>query len=204
MARPCSMDLRMLVIQAAEHDGLSGHQVAARFGIGIVTAIRWLRQYRTTGSVAAGQMGGYQPRRIAGEHHDWLIKRCKAQDFTLRGLVAELAERGLKVDYRSVWRFVHDEKLRYEKKRCSRANKIGPISRAGVRNGGVISIRLIRPDSFLLTRPGRKQTWRLCADGGRGAAVCLRKRPSAIGTPRRSLPSCGTIGLMRRGFWMGR
>jgi hypothetical protein len=29
----------------------------------------------------------------------------------LRGLVAELAERGLKVDYRSVWEFVHAEKL---------------------------------------------------------------------------------------------
>jgi len=33
----------------------------------------------------------------------------------LRGLVAELAERGLKVDYRSVWAFVHEEKLSYKK-----------------------------------------------------------------------------------------
>src|SRR5690349_22821053 len=32
-------------------------------------------------------------------------------DFTLRGLVAELAARGLKVDYRSVWEFAHAEKL---------------------------------------------------------------------------------------------
>ncbi len=48
----------MLVIQAAERYGLSGHQVAAPFGIGFATAIRWLRQYRTTGSAAAGQMGG--------------------------------------------------------------------------------------------------------------------------------------------------
>jgi transposase len=29
----------------------------------------------------------------------------------LRGLVAELAGRGLKVDYRSVWEFVHTEEL---------------------------------------------------------------------------------------------
>jgi putative transposase len=35
----------------------------------------------------------------------------------LRGLVAELAERGLKVDYRSVWDFVHSEKLSFKKKR---------------------------------------------------------------------------------------
>ena len=32
-------------------------------------------------------------------------------------LVGELAERGLKVDYRSVWTFVHDEKLSFKKKR---------------------------------------------------------------------------------------
>ena len=35
----------------------------------------------------------------------------------LLGLVGELAERGLKVDYRSVWTFVDDEKLSFKKKR---------------------------------------------------------------------------------------
>jgi len=39
----------------------------------------------------------------------------------LRGLVAELAEqRGLKVDYRSVWAFVHAEGLSFKKKRAAR------------------------------------------------------------------------------------
>jgi hypothetical protein len=37
-------------------------------------------------------------------------------DFTLRGLVDELAERGLNVDYRSVWNFVHEEKLSFKKR----------------------------------------------------------------------------------------
>lgn len=36
------------------------------------------------------------------------------KDFTIRGLVSEFAERGLKVDYRSVWNFVHAEKLSFE------------------------------------------------------------------------------------------
>jgi hypothetical protein len=35
----------------------------------------------------------------------------KLEDFTSRRLVAELAERGLSVDYRAVWNFVHAEKL---------------------------------------------------------------------------------------------
>jgi transposase len=30
---------------------------------------------------------------------------------------AELAERGLKVDYRTMWEFVHAEKLSYKKRR---------------------------------------------------------------------------------------
>jgi hypothetical protein len=55
------------------------------------------------------------PRVISGEQAVWLQHRIGESDFTLRGLVAELAERGLKVDYRSVWEFVHAEKLSFKK-----------------------------------------------------------------------------------------
>jgi putative transposase len=44
------------------------------------------------------------------------MQRCR-KDFTVRGLVAELAERGLKVDYRTMWEFVRAEKLSYKKRR---------------------------------------------------------------------------------------
>ena len=90
---------------------------AAQFGVGVNTAILWVRRFRETGSVAPGQMGGHKPKKISGKHRDWLLERTKARDFTLRGLVAELAERGLKVDYRSVWEFVHAENLSFKKKR---------------------------------------------------------------------------------------
>jgi hypothetical protein len=60
-------------------------------------------------------MGGHRPKAISGEHRVWLLQRIKDRDFTLRGLVAELAERGLKVDYRSMWEFVHAEKLSFKK-----------------------------------------------------------------------------------------
>jgi len=46
-----------------------------------------------------------------------MLQRIKERDFTLRGLVVELADRGLKVDYRSVWEFVHAENLSFKKKR---------------------------------------------------------------------------------------
>jgi hypothetical protein len=58
---------------------------------------------------------GHKPKAIAGEHRIWLLQRIDGKGFTIRGLVAEFAERGLKVDYRSVWNFVHAEKLSFKK-----------------------------------------------------------------------------------------
>jgi putative transposase len=117
MAKPYSMDLRERVVEAVERDGLSCNQAAARFGLAISTAIDWINRYRRTGSVAPGRMGGHRPKKLVGEYRDWLLQRCRQSNFTLRGLVAELAQRGLSVDYRVVWRFVHDEKLSYKKRR---------------------------------------------------------------------------------------
>jgi len=115
MARPYSIDLRERVIAAVERDGMSRHQAAARFGVAVSSAIKWVQRFRRTGSAAPGRMGGHKPKAIAGAHREWLVERCRARDFTLRGLVAELAERGLKVDYRSMWEFVHAEGLSFKK-----------------------------------------------------------------------------------------
>jgi transposase len=111
-------DLRERVVAAVQTGGLSRNQAAKQVGVGISTAINWVKRWRQTGSVAPGKkMGGHKPKAISGEHRLWLPQRIKDGDFTLRGLVAELAERGLKVDYRSVWEFVHAEKLSFKKKR---------------------------------------------------------------------------------------
>jgi transposase len=61
-------------------------------------------------------MGGHRPRLLVGEHTDFLRQRIAQGDFTLRSLVAELAGRGLKVDYRTVWTFVRGEGLSFKKK----------------------------------------------------------------------------------------
>jgi transposase len=116
MGKPYSVDLRRRVVAAIEA-GMSRNQAAKQFGVAISTAIGWMQRVEQTGSVAPGQMGGHKPKAISGEHAVWLSQRIRAGDFTLRGLVAELGERGLKVDYRSVWAFVHAEKLSFKKKR---------------------------------------------------------------------------------------
>src|SRR5581483_1265627 len=111
MARPYSMDLRERAVWAVEREGLSRRAAAARFGLGVSTVINWVRRVRETGSVRPGRMGGHKPKKIAGAYRVWLLARCRERDFTLRGLVAELGERGLRVDYRSVWEFVHAAQL---------------------------------------------------------------------------------------------
>ena len=118
MAKPYSLDLRERVVGAVEGGGLSRHAAAARFGVGVSTAIAWVRRFRESGSVAPGQMGGHKPKAIGGEHEVWLRQRIGEGEFTLRGLVGELAGRGLKVDYRAVWNFVHAEKLSFKKNRA--------------------------------------------------------------------------------------
>ncbi len=117
MPKPYSVDLRERVVASVETCGLSRRRAASRIGVGVSTAINWVRRFRETGSVAPGQMGGHKPKSISGAHRAWLVERTREKDFTLRGLVRELAKRGLKVDYRTVWNFVHAEKLSFKKNR---------------------------------------------------------------------------------------
>ncbi len=139
MAGPYSMDLRTRVVDAVKKEGLSRHQAAARFGVAISTAINWVKRFEERGSAAPDKMGGRRPKKIAGGHADWLRKRCDDKPFTLQGLVRELAdERGLAVDYRSVWEFVHAEGLSYKKRRWSPASGSALTSPAGASSGSNI------------------------------------------------------------------
>ena len=72
------------------------------------SSVGWTQRLRATGSVAPGKIGGHGPPKIAGTHRAWLVARTAAA-FTLRGLVAELAGRGLRVDSRTVWTFLRRE-----------------------------------------------------------------------------------------------
>jgi putative transposase len=116
MAKPYSPDLRERVVKAVAQEGMSRREVARRFGIGASTVINWMQRWRDTGHIEPGQMGGRRPKKIIGTWRTWLLERCRDRAFTLRGLVGELAELGLKVDYRVVWAFVHAENLTHKKR----------------------------------------------------------------------------------------
>jgi len=168
MGRAYSLDLRERVVAAVERDGLSRREAAERFGIGISSAIRWVERVRKTGSAAPGQMGGYKPKAIAGEHRAWLLVRVKEGDFTIRGLVVELAER-------PQGRLPNDVELcsrreaELQKKASSPASAIGLTLPADGGSGS--SIRTVsRPSAWSSsTRPGPRPIWRRYGDGRRAA-----------------------------------
>jgi putative transposase len=103
MARLYSMDLRERAVGSVERGEMSRRQAASHYRVGVSTVINWARRRRETGSVKPDKMGGYRPKKLIGHWRAWLLERCRNDAFTLRGLVAELVELGLKVDYRSVW-----------------------------------------------------------------------------------------------------
>lgn len=115
MARSYSMDLRERAVARVEA-GESVRCVAEALSVSPSSVVKRSQRLRATGSVRPGKMGGHRPKVITGAHRVWLLERT-GSDFTLRGLVAELAERGLKVDYRTMWSFVRGAGLSLKKKR---------------------------------------------------------------------------------------
>src|ERR1700730_14118709 len=54
--------------------------------------------------------------RHSGKPRAWPLQRiASGPDMALRGLAAELAEPSVKGSYRTVWNFVHREKISYKK-----------------------------------------------------------------------------------------
>jgi transposase len=123
MSRAYSQDLRQRALDRVEA-GQSVRSVALVLRVSASSVVKWTQRFRATGSLAPGLMHGHRPKVLL-PHRDWLLARmANGTDFTLRGLQAELLdERGLKVDYRTVWNFVHAEKLSFKKKRIAQRTR---------------------------------------------------------------------------------
>ena len=115
MARAYSQDLRDRVINAALA-GLPARQAAARFGIGIATAIVWVRRARQSGERRARRQG--QPRRSKLDpHRDFLLGLIEGtSDITIVEMQERLAaERGLRASVGTIWTFLDRAGLTFKK-----------------------------------------------------------------------------------------
>ncbi|GJD82117.1 IS630 family transposase ISMex41 [Methylobacterium gregans] len=115
MGRPYSQDLRERVVDAA--GATSRRQAAARFGVGIATAIRWMAALTTSGTVVARPQG--RARRSKLDPHEAYLRGLIAErdDLTLEEMRARLKdERDLTVGLGTLWAFLDARGLTYKKR----------------------------------------------------------------------------------------
>ena len=127
MARAYSLDLRERVVAAIE-EGLSTHQAAARFSIGISTAGTWARLKRSQGDVRPGRQG--KPKgSVLDAHADFILGVLEDKpDTTLDELVDRLAaERAVRIVRTAVWKFLDRCDMTHKKRPHTRANRNAPM-----------------------------------------------------------------------------
>ena len=133
MARTLSTDLRIRVI-AAVNDGLSRRAAAERFGIGIATAIRWVRAFRMTGAIGPRPKGGDLRSHRIEAHHDAILGAVASQvDITIVELAGLLRrDHGLDVAPSTVWRFLDRHGMTFKKnsarQRAGQARRSAPAA----------------------------------------------------------------------------
>ena len=115
MARAYSDDLRERVA-AAVLSGRPVREAAATFGVSVASAARWSQRLRATGSAGSRPMGGHRRRVLAGEQGWMLLRLEECPHLTVRGLAAELAERGYRVSPNTVWSLLRKAGFSFKKK----------------------------------------------------------------------------------------
>jgi transposase len=119
MGKYLSADLRSRVIMAVA-GGMSRRAAAERFGVGVASAIRWVREWHATGATCAKPQGGDQRSHRIEAYRDVILSAIGAQvDITLVEL-AELLRRDHGVSFApsTVWRFLDRHAMTIKKNRA--------------------------------------------------------------------------------------
>jgi transposase len=127
MGKTLSADLRVRVIAAVE-GGLSRHAAAERFGIGVATAVRWLKAWRETGATSAKPKGGDLRSHRIEAYRNAIFAAVEAQaDVTLDELAKLLhRDHGSRFAVSNIWRFFARHGVTLKKKRArQRAGQAG-------------------------------------------------------------------------------
>jgi transposase len=113
MPKPCSLDLRMRLLEAVIA-GASRREAADCFDVSASSAVKWLQLWQETGSVAAKPTGGsISPLE---EHADWLLALISKQsDLTLDEVVAAMRKRRIAGSRSAVWRFFKRHNISFKK-----------------------------------------------------------------------------------------
>ena len=119
MAKTLSQDLRSRLIGAVD-GGLSCRAAAARFAVGVTTAIRWARVFRSMGVTAPKPKGGDLRSHRIEACRDVILGAIEAKvDITLVELAEWLRrEHGVSFAPSTVWRFLDRHDITVKKNRA--------------------------------------------------------------------------------------
>jgi transposase len=116
MAGALSCDLRSRVLAAVDA-GMSRRSAAERVGVGIATAIRWVRAWRDEGRRTALPMGGDVRSHRIEAFRDVILQAVEGQkDITLAELADMLRrDHGASFADSTVWRFLDRHDVTFKK-----------------------------------------------------------------------------------------
>jgi transposase len=117
MARAYSQDLRQRVIKTAL-GGTSVRQAAAHYGVGVSTAILWVRRAREGGEVTARRQGQPKGSKL-DTHAAFLLELIDASShISLQEMKVRLKdERGVSAGIGTLWRFFKARAITVKKNR---------------------------------------------------------------------------------------
>ena len=119
MVQAYSSDLRSRVIKAAS-SGMSARQAAERFGVGISTAIVWVRRYRQSGEAVARPQGKSRGSRL-DPHAAFILGLVEGgtKDISLAEIAERLArDRNVTIGITAVWTFLDRHGPTFKKDRA--------------------------------------------------------------------------------------
>lgn len=127
MGRALSQDLRIRVLKASS-EGLSAHKAAARFGVGIATAVRWIARAKI-GELEARPTGRRRGSRLDA-HGAFIFGLIEEQkDITLDEMVVRLAnERNVRIGRSGLNKWLRGRGFTYKKRPHMHWSRSGPMS----------------------------------------------------------------------------
>jgi transposase len=107
---------------------MSRRAAAERFGVGVSTAIKWVRRWQETGCWAAKRSGGdVRSHRIDAFHDEILVLVEATPDITLAEVADHLHRtHGVQLALSTVFRFFRRHEITYKKRRRTLSNRIVP------------------------------------------------------------------------------
>jgi transposase len=188
-------DLRRRVVDAVVSDGLSRNEAARRFKVSIASAVRWVKQYLTTGDISPKPAGGDRRSRRIEAQRDYLLDLIRrTPDITLLEIQQRLiANCGEHFAVSVLWRFFDRHGITFKKKTAHAAEQ---------QRADVLKQRLawfdgqldLAPDKLIFIDETAAST-NMARKGGR----CRRGRRLRMGVPHGHYKTVTLVAGLRLG-----